>query len=88
MVISENRRENLISKHVAGSTNVAAPLQHFFIERYGEAFDAEIGHFVESIESGAPVPVGFEDGRLALLLADACFSSVAEGRTIKTSEIG
>ncbi len=88
MVISENRRENLVTRHVAGSTNVAAPLQHFFIERYGEAFDAEIGHFVESIESGAPVPVGFEDGRLALLLADACFRSVAEGRTIKTGETG
>ena len=88
MLISENRREHLMTRHVAGSTNVAAPLQHFFIERYGEAFDAEIGHFVESIESGAPVPVGFEDGRIALLLADACFRSVAEGRTIKTSEIG
>ena len=88
MLISENRRDHLMTKHVAGSTNVAAPLQHFFIERYGEAFNAEIGHFVESIESGAPVPVGFEDGRLALLLADACFMSVTEGRAIRTSEIG
>lgn len=88
MLISGNRRENLVTKHLAGATNVAAPLQHFFIERYGEAFDAEIGHFVESIESGAPVPVGFEDGRLALLLAEACFESVTAGRTIKTSEIG
>ncbi len=88
MVISENRRENLMTKHFAESTNVAAPLQHFFIERYGEAFNAEIGHFVESIEGGAPVPVGFEDGRLALLLADACIKSVAEGRTVRTCEIG
>ena len=87
MVISENRRENLMTKHVAGATGIAAPLQHFFIERYGEAFDAEIGFFVDAIENGAPVPVGFEDGRLALLLADACFMSIAEGRTIKTSEL-
>ena len=87
MVISENRRENLLTKHVAGATGIAAPLQHFFIERYGEAFNAEIGHFVDAIETGAPVPVGFEDGRLALLLADACFMSIAEGRTIKTSEL-
>ncbi len=87
MVISENRRENLVTKHIAGATGIAAPLQHFFIERYGEAFDAEIGHFVDAIENGTPVPVGFEDGRLALLLADACFKSIAEGRTIKTSEL-
>ena len=87
MVISENRRENLMTKYVAGATGIAAPLQHFFIERYGEAFDAEIDHFVDAVESGAPVPVGFEDGRLALLLADACFMSIAEGRTIKTSEL-
>ena len=87
MVISENRRENLMTKHVAGATGIAAPLQHFFIERYGEAFDAEIGHFVDAIDNGTPVPVGFEDGRLALLLADACFMSIAEGRAIKTSEL-
>lgn len=87
MVISENHRENLVTKHLADATGMGAPLQHFFIERYAEAFDNEIGYFVDAIENGAPVPVGFEDGRLALLLADACFLSVAEGRTIKTSEL-
>lgn len=87
MLISDNRRENLVTKHVAEATGIAAPLQHFFIERYGEAFDAEIGHFVDAIEGRASVPVGFEDGRLALLLADACFMSIAEGRTIRTNEL-
>ena len=87
MLISGNRRENLLTKHVAGQTNVSAPLQHFFIERYAEAFNAEIGFFVDAIEHRSPVPVGFEDGRLALLLAEACFMSIAEGRTIRTSEL-
>lgn len=86
MVISGNHRENQVTRHVAGSTNVSAPLQHFFIERYAEAFNAEIDHFVDAVETGAPVPVGFEDGRLALLLAEACIRSVAEGRTVMTSE--
>ncbi len=88
MLISDNRRENLVTRHVAGATGIAAPLQHFFIERYSEAFNAEIGHFVDAIEGTAPVPAGFEDGRQALLLADACFLSVAEGRTIQTSDLG
>lgn len=86
MVISENHRAHLMSKHVAEATGVLAPLQNFFIERYAAAFDAEIAHFVDAI-GGAPVPVGFEDGRLALLLADACVLSAAEGRTVKTSEL-
>ncbi|MEM9551560.1 MAG: inositol 2-dehydrogenase [Pseudomonadota bacterium] len=87
MVISDNRRDHLMTKHLAGQTNIAAPLQHFFIERYHEAFNAEIGHFIDAIETGKPVPVGFEDGRLALLLADACFLSVAEARVVQTREL-
>ncbi|MEM9342962.1 MAG: inositol 2-dehydrogenase [Pseudomonadota bacterium] len=86
MLISDNRREHLMTKHLEDATGIAAPLQNFFIERYREAFDAEIGAFVDAVETGAPVPVGFEDGRLALLLADACVLSIAEGRTIRTSE--
>ena len=86
MLISENHREHLMTKHLAQATGVSAPLQNFFIERYGAAFNAEIDHFVDAIE-GAPVPVGFEDGRIALLLADACVLSVAEGRTVMTREL-
>ena len=87
MVISENQRRHLMTRHVASATNIAAPLQHFFIERYAQAFNAEINHFVDAVEAGKPVPVGFEDGRLALILADACFKSVAEGRVVRVSEV-
>ena len=88
MVISENHRQNLVTRHLASATGISAPLQFFFIERYAQAFMSEIDHFVDSVEKGLPVPVGFEDGRIALMLADACFKSVAEGRVVKISEIG
>ncbi len=88
MVISENHRKNLMTKHLANATRISAPLQFFFIERYTQAFMSEIDHFVDAIENGTPPPVGFEDGRLALMLADACFKSIAEGRVVKVSEIG
>lgn len=88
MVISGNRHEHTVTKYLSGATNVSAPLQDFFIERYSEAFDAEISHFVDAVETGKDVAVGFEDGRIALLLADACFKSIAEGRTVMTSELG
>jgi myo-inositol 2-dehydrogenase / D-chiro-inositol 1-dehydrogenase len=86
MLVTDNHHNHAMKKYLATETNVSSPLQHFFIERYGEAFDIEISKFVDAIENGAPVPVGFEDGRLALLLAEACFKSVAEKRTVLTSE--
>jgi myo-inositol 2-dehydrogenase/D-chiro-inositol 1-dehydrogenase len=88
MVISENPLENLVSRHFAEATGIRAPLPNFFIERYRQAFDAEIDAFVDVVANGTPVPVGFEDGRLALLLAEACIRSAAEGRSVSVSEIG
>ncbi|WP_210262298.1 inositol 2-dehydrogenase [Rhizobium indigoferae] len=88
MVISENRRPNMTTLHRADFTGSGAPLLNFFIDRYAEAFSAEISAFVEAIESGNPPEVGFEDGRKALVLAEAAIKSVAEGRTVKISEIG
>ena len=70
-----------------GFSNHAAPLLHFFIERYREAFDAEIDAFVEAVERQRPPVVGFEDGRRALALAEAALKSVAEGRAVKVSEV-
>jgi myo-inositol 2-dehydrogenase/D-chiro-inositol 1-dehydrogenase len=87
MVISENALENRLSRHMATGTGTRSPLPNFFIERYRQAFDAEIDAFVDAITKGASVPVGFEDGRLALLLADACIRSAAEDRTIALSEM-
>jgi len=88
MVISDNRLQNPVTKHFENATNISSPLQYFFIERYTEAFNAEMDHFIAAVEQGTDVPVNFEDGRIALLLADACFKSIAESRTVKVSEFG
>lgn len=88
MAISENHRVNNMRLYAGDFTAQGAVLQNFFIERYAQAFAAEIDSFVDSVERGTPVEVGFEDGRLALLLAEAAIRSVAEGRTVKTSELG
>ena len=87
MAVSENRRPHHAVLSGKGFTERAAPLLHFFIERYREAFDAEIGAFVDSVETGRPVPVGFEDGRLALVLAEAAGRSLAERRSVNVREI-
>ena len=88
MALSDNHREHGAVKYAATATNIAAPLQHFFIQRYQAAFAAEIDNFVDAVEGKAPLEVGFDDGRKALVLAEACFRSIDEGRTVLTSEFG
>ena len=87
MAISKNRTLDHVRLYAAEFTDRAAPLKNFFIDRYADAFAAEIGAFVDAVEHGKPVPVGFEDGRQALLLAEAAIRSAAEGRTVATREI-
>ncbi|GLK65287.1 inositol 2-dehydrogenase [Paracoccus kondratievae] len=88
MAISENRALDHVRLYGAEFTDRATPLKNFFIDRYADAFADEISAFVDAIEQGKPVPVGFEDGRQALLLAEAAILSAAKGRTVATREIG
>lgn len=88
MAISENHAENNVRLYGKDFSDQAAPLKDFFIERYGDAFAAEITAFVDAVEHGTAPAVGFEDGRQALILAEAANRSVREGRTIMLSEIG
>jgi len=88
MVISGNRRTNELRRYSAEETEAATPYLDFFIERYREAFDAEIDAFVASVEKGEPPQVGFEDGRRALILAEAAMKSAIEGRFVNVGEIG
>ncbi|GBQ12710.1 inositol 2-dehydrogenase [Komagataeibacter rhaeticus] len=88
MAVSENRRPHHMVLSGADFTDHAAPLLNFFIERYREAFDAEIDAFVDAVENGRPVAVGYNDGRQALVLAEAALKSLHEGRMVRVSEIG
>lgn len=87
MAISENRRPHGMTLHGADFTDRAEPLLNFFIERYREAFDAEIDAFVTAIETGSAPEVGFEDGRQALILAEAALQSARENRVVMVSEV-
>lgn len=87
MALSENRRAHGMTLHTADFTDRAEPLLNFFIERYREAFDAEISEFVDAVETGRAPSVGFEDGRLALVLAEAALKSIAERRVVAVKEL-
>ncbi len=87
MVASGNRKPHEVTRFSAAATETASPYLFFFIERYAEAFRAEIDAFVDCVETGAPPLVGFEDGRRALILAEAAYRSLAERRMVRVDEI-
>ena len=63
-------------------TEAASPYVNFFLDRYTPAYRAEMDHFVTAIETGAPFSPGFDDGRAALVLADAANQSLLTGTTV------
>jgi myo-inositol 2-dehydrogenase / D-chiro-inositol 1-dehydrogenase len=60
---------------------------YFFLERYKEAFIAEMRAFIECVASGTTTPVTGEDGLQDLYVALAAKKSLAEGRPVKLSEM-
>ena len=88
MIISDNRKPHEMRRYSATTVEAAQPYQFFFLERYNEAFMAEIDGFVDCIEKGAKPLASFEDGRRALILAEAAYLSLKERRLVQVSEIG
>lgn len=82
MLRSENRRATELVRYTAAATEVRDPLLHFFLDRYPVAYMAEIDDFIETVSSAGTPSVTFEDGRRALLLADAAQMSLQEGRAV------
>ena len=66
---------------------VSAKPTWFFLERYNDAFIAEVKAFIDSIKNGAPVPVTGDDGLQPVRIALAAKKSLTEGRPVKLDEI-
>jgi myo-inositol 2-dehydrogenase/D-chiro-inositol 1-dehydrogenase len=86
MVSAENQAENRITLADTHGYH-SAPLLNFFMSRYTAAYANEIAAFVAAVTDGTPTPTTGQDGLRALALADAALRSVAEGRTVKVSEV-
>lgn len=83
MLVSGNPSVTNVTRFTETATSARERLHHFFIERYAESYVNEIDGFVESVESGADPWPSFEDGRRALVLANAAIDSAASGRTVR-----
>jgi len=53
------------------------------VQRYEQAYAAELDAFLTALVDGTPLPTSVDDGLLALKLAEAALESVKTGRTVK-----
>lgn len=83
MLQAGNRRPTTVEAWGAERTGARDPVLNFFIERYREAYDAEIDHFVDCVEQGTRPLAGFTEGREALRLADAALESLRTGSVVR-----
>ena len=81
-LIAGNRTPTTVELADGNAVSADKPL-HFFLERYTDAYRIELNAFLDAVANKTPMPVGAEDGRQALVLADAAVRSLQEGRPVK-----
>lgn len=82
MLRAANMTEN--SVEVAGRAGFrTAPAKHFFLERYAEAYHAEMAYFGKSVLEGQALRPGILDGLNAQIIADAATQSAQSGEPVR-----
>jgi len=85
IVVANNTPHKAVYSNTEGSHS-ALPL-YFFLERYTEAYVAELKAFIEAIRGDTPPPVTGLDGRIPVVMGLAAWTSYRENRPVKLSEI-
>ena len=83
MIRSENHERTTVERFNEQGSSWRDPLPFFFIERYRQAFLDQLDVFIEALESNKPTQVNFEDGRKALILANAAYESLESRTTVE-----
>lgn len=86
MVQANNNFMDSHRLYTAKGIEAALPL-HFFLERYADAYRAEISDYVKSLKNGETVPVDGRDGLSSLQIGLAAIKSLKEKRPVKINEI-
>ena len=85
MLQAGNQRATSVEMWDARATAARDPVLNFFIERYAEAYRAELDAFVAALERGHPMSPNFSDGLEALRLAGAAEESLRTRQTVDLS---
>lgn len=83
-LMAGNHTPTTVEKADALSVSTDKPL-YFFLERYAAAYRAEMDAFLTALTTKKKMPVGADDGRKALVLAEAALKSSKTGKPVKVS---
>ena len=76
-----NHRSSEVVQSDATGVRAEKP-EHFFLQRYRDAYRLELTHFFECLQSGNPFKTTVADGVAAQKLADAAAQSLASGKVM------
>ena len=85
MLVASNVQTNTVRAYKADSVEASDAYPNFFLERYAAAYRRELHDFGQSILTGKVTNPTYEDGRAALVLADAALESAKTGKAVKVS---
>ena len=83
MIISENKRNDEISFYSNNTTSSKSPLMYLFVERYKDAYKNQLYDFAKFIKKNIKPLALFEEGRRALIMANAAKKSITSKRIEK-----
>ena len=83
MLLSGNKKIDSTELFNSNASNVRKPFLIFFIERYDEAYNLQLKELVYLHQNKIRSRSTFEDGYMALKLANACYKSIRLKKTIK-----
>lgn len=82
LLLANNQYASTVESWGAGRTAAREALPNFFVERYRQAYQAELDAFVAALEDNGPMSPDFADGLEALRLATAATQSVRTGQVV------
>ena len=83
MLLSGNKEINSTELFNSNLSSSKKPFLNFFIERYDDAYNIQLKELVALHKSKIKSRSTFEDGYMALKLANACYKSLTLKKTIK-----
>jgi len=83
MLISGNKKQNSTELFNSNQTNSQKPFLNFFIERYNDAYNIQLKELISLHKNKIKSRSTFEDGYIALKLANAAYKSLKLKKTIK-----
>jgi myo-inositol 2-dehydrogenase/D-chiro-inositol 1-dehydrogenase len=83
MLISGNKKVNATELYNTNQSSSEKPFLNFFIERYSDAYKLQLKELVSLHKNKIHSRSTYEDGYIALKLANACYKSLKLKKTVK-----